>query len=514
MLSKVTSFALKGIEGCPVQVEIDLAAGLPTYATVGLPDAAVRESKERVVAAIRNSGFDFPLKRVTVSLAPAEIKKEGSQLDLAIAVGILLAAEQIHSKNSLDSCAFIGELALDGRLRPVSGALPMALQARAMGFDCLIVPEGNREEVGVQGLNVLWASTLRQVCDFLIGTQILNACKSLCLKTRGISSSALDFHEVKGQSVAKRALEIAAAGGHNVLLIGPPGTGKSMLAQRVPTILPEASLEEALEISRIYSVCGLLGGRGLLGQRPYRDPHHTISDVALVGGGSVPKPGEISLAHGGVLFLDELPEFNRNTLEVLRQPLENRSITISRARESLTFPAGFILISAMNPCPCGYRGHPDKSCLCTPLQIQKYRSRVSGPLLDRMDLQVHLAPVKFSEWSGKSVKEEDGSKSIRERVQKARTIQKKRYEEMGILTNSQMGPRIIRRHCVLDKPGMDVLETAMAKLGLSARSLDRILKVARTIADLEAVGNISLEHLVEAIQYRSLDRSMSSMVSV
>ncbi|MBI4052077.1 MAG: YifB family Mg chelatase-like AAA ATPase [Elusimicrobia bacterium] len=511
MLAKVRSLAVKGIEGCPVQVEVDLAGGLPTYATVGLPDAAVRESRERVVAAVRNSGFDFPIKKVTVNLAPAGVKKEGSQLDLAIAVGILLASEQILPVKTMDSICFLGELALDGSLRPVSGALPMALKAREMGVDLLLVPEGNRKEVGVQGLNVLWASHLREVCDFLSGSKVLSPCESFSLATKAANGdSEPDFCEVKGQRIAKRALEIAAAGGHNVLFVGPPGAGKSMLAQRIPSILPGLSMEEALEITKIYSVSGLLNGQGLVSRRPYRAPHHTISDVALVGGSTHPRPGEISLAHGGVLFLDEIPEFNRNVLEVLRQPLENRAVTISRAKECLSFPASFILVAAMNPCPCGYLGHPEKPCLCTPLQVRKYRSKISGPLLDRVDLQVHLSPVKFNEWAAEGTHGHDCSQSVRRRVELARTLQKDRFQRTEILTNAQMRPREIRKHCRLGSEGMEALEVAMQKLSLSARSLDRILKVARTIADLNGEETISQKHLIEAIQYRSLDRDLVS----
>ena len=506
MLSKVHACAIKGIDGFLVSVEVDIAPGMPTLSVVGLPDTEVKESKERVIAALRNSGFDFPLKRITVNLSPAELRKSGTQFDLPIAVGILAASEQLSedARRKLPDFLFAGELALDGALRPCAGVLPMLISTRAAGKTAVIPPQ-NVLEGQVSSAPFITPHTLRELADYLEGKIQREAVQITYFPPEeDTTPDPLDFCEVKGQPLAKRALEIAAAGGHNVLMIGLPGTGKSMLAKRFPGILPPLTEQEALEITKIYSICNLIGKSRLITKRPFRDPHHTISDAALIGGGSNPRPGEVSLAHNGVLFLDEFAEFSRSSLEVLREPLENGIVTISRAKESITFPARFTLLAAMNPCPCGNLGHPHKACTCSPAQINRYQSRISGPLLDRIDLTVNLNPIKYEDWSKAS--EGEKSAQILARVLQARERQKVRFKGTDTTANAFMTPAQIKAFCPLP-PGADaVLETAMRKLGLSARSLDKILKTARTIADLEGKDHIETRHIIEVMQYRPLDR--------
>ena len=506
MLANVCTGAIKGIEGFAVSVEVDIAPGLPTLAVVGLPDAEVRESKERVVAAVRNSGIDFPTKRITVNLSPAELRKSGTQFDLPIALGILAASEQLSpdAAAKIKGLLVLGELALDGSLRPCAGVLPMLISCKKLGKTAVIPPQ-NVLEGQVSGAPFITPHTLKELAGYLEGKLTLQDVKLSYVPQEEESPVAeLDFSEVKGQALAKRALEIAAAGGHNVLMIGLPGTGKSMLAKRFPGILPPLTQEESLEITKIYSICNLMGKSRLLTRRPFRDPHHTISDVALIGGGSTPRPGEVSLAHNGVLFLDEFAEFSRSSLEVLREPLENGRVTISRAKETVSYPARFTLIAAMNPCPCGHLGDPIKPCTCSPMQVNRYKSRISGPLLDRIDLTVNLNPVKYSDWNKKS--EGETSAQIRERVLKAREIQRNRFKNSATTANAFMTPKEIKEFCLLPAGADAILETAMRKFGLSARSLDKILKTARTIADLDGKENIEVKHLVEVMQYRPLDR--------
>lgn len=506
MLANVCTGAIKGIEGFAVSVEVDIAPGMPTLAVVGLPDAEVRESKERVVAAVRNSGFDFPTKRITVNLSPAELRKSGTQFDLPIALGILAASEQLSpdAAAKIKDLLVLGELALDGSLRPCAGVLPMLISCKNLGKTAVIPPQ-NVLEGQVSGAPFITPHTLKELAGYLEGKLTLQDVKLSYVPQEEESPVAeLDFSEVKGQALAKRALEIAAAGGHNVLMIGLPGTGKSMLAKRFPGILPPLTQEESLEITKIYSICNLMGKSRLLTRRPFRDPHHTISDVALIGGGSTPRPGEVSLAHNGVLFLDEFAEFSRSSLEVLREPLENGRVTISRAKETVSYPARFTLIAAMNPCPCGHLGDPIKPCTCSPMQVNRYKSRISGPLLDRIDLTVNLNPVKYSDWNKKS--EGETSAQIRERILKAREIQRNRFKNSATTANAFMTPKEIKEFCLLPAGADAILETAMRKFGLSARSLDKILKTARTIADLDGKENIEVKHLVEVMQYRPLDR--------
>lgn len=506
MLANVCTGAIKGIEGFAVSVEVDIAPGMPTLAVVGLPDAEVRESKERVVAAVRNSGFDFPTKRITVNLSPAELRKSGTQFDLPIALGILAASEQLSpdAAAKIKDLLVLGELALDGSLRPCAGVLPMLISCKKLDKTAVIPPQ-NVLEGQVSGAPFITPHTLKELAGYLEGKLTLQDVKLSYVPQEEESPVAeLDFSEVKGQALAKRALEIAAAGGHNVLMIGLPGTGKSMLAKRFPGILPPLTQEESLEITKIYSICNLMGKSRLLTRRPFRDPHHTISDVALIGGGSTPRPGEVSLAHNGVLFLDEFAEFSRSSLEVLREPLENGCVTISRAKETVSYPARFTLIAAMNPCPCGHLGDPIKPCTCSPMQVNRYKSRISGPLLDRIDLTVNLNPVKYSDWNKKS--EGETSAQIRERVLKAREIQRNRFKNSATTANAFMTAKEIKEFCLLPAGADAILETAMRKFGLSARSLDKILKTARTIADLDGKENIEVKHLVEVMQYRPLDR--------
>lgn len=506
MLSKIKTCILQGLDGYIVDVETYLSKGLPSFSIVGLPDASIKEAKERVRAAIKNSGFEFPLNRITVNLAPANLKKEGSLIDLSIALGILIANKNINNSETKKMC-FIGELSLDGNINKIDGALPIIISLRKKGVENVIIPFDNKDECCVvDGINIIPVRNLNDLVMYLNNNMLIEPYKIDSKKYFDYENEHTeDFSDIKGQNILKRAMEVAAAGGHNLLIIGPPGSGKTMISKRLPTILPKLSFEEALEVTKIFSISGLLKDTPLITNRPFRAPHHTTSKISMVGGGRVPLPGEVSLAHYGVLFLDELPEFSKNVLEVLRQPMEDGIVTISRANGKATYPSKFMLIASMNPCPCGYFGDQNHECNCTQRSIDNYLGKISGPLLDRIDIHMEVTPVKYEDLQIEEVSTES-SENVRERVNKAREIQNLRYKSLNIFSNSELSGRYIKKFCSLNDDSKKLLKEAFNSLGLSARAYNKILKVSRTIADLDGKDDIEINHLAESIQYRSLDK--------